>query len=93
MDFVDAPPPPPASVESRLAWIRARALTNSHWVGTAAMGDAPEFPVDADLNLRGAPGVVVADASAIPRVPNGNVHSTVLVFAEKAAATLLKKRR
>ena len=54
------------------------------------MGDAPDAAVDGDLRLRGAANVVVADASAIPYPPNGNVHSTVLVFADHAADTLLE---
>ena len=78
------------SDEGRLAWVRARALTNSHWVGTAAMGDGPGATVDGDLRLRGVANLVVADAAAIPYPPNGNVHSTVLVFAEHAADTLLE---
>jgi len=86
--FVDGPPAD-GSRADRLAWIRARALANSHWVGTAAMGDGADAVVDAALRVRGLSNVVVADAAAIPRIPNGNVHSTVLVFARRAAATLL----
>jgi choline dehydrogenase len=56
------------------------------------MGDDDAAVVDADLNVRGVAGLVVADASAIPRIPNGNVHSTVLVFASRAADTVLKER-
>ena len=56
------------------------------------MGDDDTAVVDADLSVRGVDGLVVADASAIPRIPNGNVHSTVLVFASRAADTVLKER-
>ena len=73
--------------------MRARALTNSHWVGTAAMGDRKDDVVDGDLRLRDEPSVVVADASAIPAIPNGNVHTTVLVVAARAAEALLRIRR
>lgn len=90
VDVVDQPPP--TDQHARLAWVRARALTNSHWVGTAAMGDAREDVVDGDLRLRGEPTVVVADASAIPAIPNGNVHTTVLVVAARAAEALLRRR-
>ena len=89
--FVDGPPAD-GSLADRLAWVRARALANSHWVGTAAMGDGADAVVDATLRVRGLANVVVADASAIPRIPNGNVHSTVLVFASRAADTVLKER-
>ena len=87
---MDAPPEPDnARPDARHAWIRARALANSHWVGTAAMGDDGDAVLDPDLRLRGVKNVVVADASAIPTIPNGNVHSSVLVFAHRAASTLL----
>jgi choline dehydrogenase-like flavoprotein len=56
------------------------------------MGDGADAVVDATLRVRGLANVVVADASAIPRIPNGNVHSTVLVFASRAADTVLKER-
>ena len=46
------------------------------------MGDREDDVVDGDLRLRdGQSVVVVADASAIPAIPNGNVHTTVLVVA------------
>lgn len=86
--FVDGPPEA-AARDDRRSWIRTRALANSHWVGTCAMGDDDADVLDGDLRVRGLANVVVADASAIPLVPNGNVHSTVLVFARRAAATLL----
>ena len=91
VDVVDKPPP--TDDTARLAWVRARALTNSHWVGTAAMGDRKDDVVDGDLRLRDEPSVVVADASAIPAIPNGNVHTTVLVVAARAAEALLRIRR
>ena len=89
--FVDAPPE--RGTDARHAWIRARSLANSHWVGTAAMGDRKDDVVDGDLRLRDEPSVVVADASAIPAIPNGNVHTTVLVVAARAAEALLRIRR
>ena len=45
--------------------------------------------VDEDLKVHGVSGLRIADASVIPIVPNGNVHSTVTVVAAMAAEKIL----
>ena len=67
----------------------ANALTGSCRMGGAA---DPLAVLDPQLRVRGVRALRVVDASAIPRIPNGNVHSTVLVFASRAADTVLKER-
>jgi choline dehydrogenase len=65
-------------------WIRLRAHTLYHPVGTCRMGTV----VDAELRVRGLEGLHVADASVIPRVPRGHTHLPTLMVAERAAAFL-----
>lgn len=78
-------------------WIRQNVYIYSHWVGTMRMGgdnmsnadDIDEASiessaVDANLRVRGTSNVYVADASIMPRIPNGNVHSTVTMIGYRA---------
>jgi choline dehydrogenase len=65
-------------------WIRSRAHTLYHPVGTCRMGTV----VDAELRVRGLDGLRVVDASVIPRVPRGHTHLPTLMVAERAAAFL-----
>ena len=59
--------------------------------GIAAEGDVLTSVVDEQLVVRGTTNLYVADAAAIPVIPNGNVHSTVTVVASMAAQFLLNK--
>ena len=65
-------------------WIRSRAHTLYHPVGTCRLGDV----VDAELRVRGLEGLRVVDASVIPHVPRGHTHLPTLMVAERAAAFL-----
>jgi choline dehydrogenase len=56
-------------------------------------GDIAGSVVDEQLVVRGTTNLYVADASAIPVIPNGNVHSTVTVVASMAAECILRKFR
>lgn len=72
-------------------WVRKHVYSNSHWCGTARMGpvSSPDTVVDERMQVRGVQDLYVGDASLIPFIPNGNVHSTVLLFASKLADLLL----
>lgn len=63
--------------------IHRTATTAYHPCGTCAMG--PTGALDAGLRVRGTEGLWVADASAMPSVPSGNIACAVLILAEKAA--------
>lgn len=81
-----------ATTTELLPWIRQNVFRNSHWVGTASMASRDhEGVVDQDLNVYGIAGLKVADASVIPRITNGNVHSTVVMVASRAAEILLQE--
>jgi choline dehydrogenase len=53
------------------------------------MGTDSESVVDETLKVRGVNNLRIADASVMPRVPNGNIHSTVTAIASMAADILL----
>jgi len=64
-----------------LAFIRERAQTIFHPVGTCAMGEV----VDRELRVLGVEGLRVVDASVMPSIPRGNTNAPTIMVAEKAA--------
>ena len=71
------------------AWIRARADTIYHPVGSCRMGPGAGDVVDAELRVHGVQGLRVADASVMPRITSGNTNAPVVMIAEKAAQMIL----
>jgi choline dehydrogenase len=61
-----------------------------HPVGTCKMGPAadPAAVVDANGQLHGLDGCLVADASIMPTVPRGNTHLPAVLVGERIAAHL-----
>ncbi|KAG7390721.1 hypothetical protein PHYPSEUDO_006840 [Phytophthora pseudosyringae] len=71
------------------SWVFDNVFRNSHWVGSAAMANTEdEGVVDNHLRVFGIKNLRVADASVIPKIPNGNVHSSVVMVANRAAEIL-----
>ena len=70
-----------------LDWIRRRAGSIFHPVGTCAMGPAtdPMAVVDAKLRVHGLQGLRVVDGSVMPRIVSGNTNAPIIMLAEKAA--------
>ena len=67
-------------------YIRARALTTHHPLGTCAMATGPETGVvDATLKVFGTEGLRVVDASVMPDMVGGNINAAVIMIAERAA--------
>jgi hypothetical protein len=52
-------------------WVRKRADTIYHPVGTCRMG-GPQDVVDSQLRVHGVQGLRVVDASVMPRITSGN---------------------
>ncbi len=72
------------------AWIMARVNTNHHLSCTCRMGPSsdPTAVVDQTGQVYGVENLRVVDASIMPDCPSVNLNATVMMMAEKVAATL-----
>ena len=71
------------------AFVREKAETIYHPVGTCKMGQDGEAVVDNKLRVRGLEHIRIVDASVMPQINSGNTHATVLAIANKAATHIL----
>jgi len=74
-------------------FIRQRAETIYHPVGTCKMGNDPMGVVDAELRVHGLRGLRVVDASIMPLLVGGNTNAPVVMVAEKASDMIKQARR
>ena len=91
-DYRGAPIAPPRNdlSDAELAqFIRAKAETVYHPVGTCRMGSDDTCVVDSQLRVNGVEGLRVVDASVMPSLIGGNTNAPTIMIAERAADLLL----
>ncbi len=74
------------------AFIRRKAESIYHPVGTCRMGNDTDAVVDSELRVRGVEALRVVDASVMPVLPGGNTNAPTVMIAERASDLLLGAR-
>ena len=74
-------------------FVRQRAETIYHPVGTCKMGHDDMAVVDDRLRVHGLKGLRVADASIMPTLVGGNTNAASIMIGGKAADMILEERR
>jgi choline dehydrogenase len=84
------PEPGLESDEDILAFVRRKAETIYHPVGTCRMGTDDAAVVDPQLRVRGVDRLRVVDASVMPTLVSGNTNAPTIMIAEKIAEGLVE---
>ncbi len=66
-------------------FVRAKAETVYHPIGTCRMGRDAQAVVDTHLRVNGVEGLRVVDASVMPNLIGGNTNAPTIMIAERAA--------
>ena len=79
------PGPEFKSDDDLIRFTRERCDSYHHQVGSCKMGLDAMAVVDPQLRVFGVEGLRVADASVMPAVVTGNIHTGIVMIAEKCA--------
>jgi len=79
------PGPNVKSDDDLLAFVRERSDSYHHQAGSCKMGLDRMAVVDPSLRVYGVDGLRIADASVMPAIVTGNIHTGILMIAEKGA--------
>ena len=80
------------SSEAITDFIRSRAESLYHPVGTCKMGRDPLAVTDDQLRVHGMERLRVVDASIMPTLISGNTNAATIMIAEKAADMIKQER-
>jgi choline dehydrogenase-like flavoprotein len=75
--------------EEKIDFIRRKAETVYHPVGTCKMGNDPMAVVNSDLKVHGVDQLRVVDASIMPTLISGNTNAPTIMIAEKCADSMV----
>jgi choline dehydrogenase-like flavoprotein len=87
-----APVQPPRALNTDaeyVEFVRQRAETIYHPVGTCRMGREEDAVVDSELRVWGIQGLRVVDASVMPSLVTGNTNAPTIMIAERASGLML----
>lgn len=73
-----------------LAFLRAKAMSVYHPVGTCRMGQDENAVVDDQLRVHGVVGLRVVDASIMPTLISGNTNAPSIMIGEMGAEFVLR---
>ncbi len=79
------------SDEDIIEFIREKAESIYHPIGTCKMGNDDMAVVDADLRVHGLSGLRVVDASVMPTLVSGNTNAPTIMMAEKISAKMMSQ--
>lgn len=84
------PGPATQSDEELINFLRAKALSVYHPVGTCRMGRDENAVVDDQLRVHGVAGLRVVDASIMPTLISGNTNAPSIMIGEMGADLVLR---